>query len=88
MFLSFLTPHVAIGAMGVQEAEDAMASLRKRLEQQLPPDTDKELAEKRRISMQQQQNQQKAKENPLKPPRLVLPVCSTVVNPAFQGYVL
>lgn len=54
-----------IGDQTPKDAEDAMMSLRKRLEQQLPPDTDKEQAEKRRIAMQ---NQQKAKENPLKPP--------------------
>ncbi|CAM9139193.1 unnamed protein product [Laminaria digitata] len=58
-----------IGDQTPKEAEDAMTSLRKRLEKQLPPDTDKEQAEKRRIAMQQQQQQPKAKENPLKPPK-------------------
>lgn len=48
----------------IQEAEDKLASLRRRLEQGLPPDTPQEQADKRRMLMQQQQ-----RERPSKPAR-------------------
>eukprot|EP00904_Undaria_pinnatifida_P014114 jgi/Undpi1/9833/HiC_scaffold_27.g12287.m1 len=54
-----------IGDQTPKDAEDAMAAMRKRLEQQLPPDTDAEQAEKRRKLMQQQQQR---KDKSSKPP--------------------
>eukprot|EP00752_Nemacystus_decipiens_P003363 g3110.t1 len=56
-----------IGDQSPMEAEDKLASLRKRLEQGLPPDTAQEQAEKRRLAMQQQlrlQQQQRSSRPP------------------------
>ncbi|CAM9408628.1 unnamed protein product [Pylaiella littoralis] len=49
-----------IGDQSPMEAEDKLASLRRRLEQGLPPDTAQEQAEKKRMLMQQQQRNQRS----------------------------
>eukprot|EP00903_Cladosiphon_okamuranus_P018930 g17411.t1 len=52
-----------IGNQSPMEAEDKLASLRKRLEKGLPPDTAQEQAEKRRLAMQQQLRLQQQKKS-------------------------
>lgn len=64
-----------VGYCDGQEAEDMMASLRRRLEQGLPPDTDEEQMEKQRQVMQQkrreQQQQQQRRQQSSRPARSV-----------------
>lgn len=56
--------HLDIGDRSPMEAEDVMASLRKRLEQGLPPDTEPEREEKQRLSRQQQQQRREKSSRP------------------------